>query len=291
MIFPITRYVTSKWHDREFFCNKMNWKPFHHPDLSLPVIRRRASEEWLDILTGIGEILATRGHSVMWNKTFPTDSAYRAALFRLRKNGLLIKADPRATLPHLVLTEHAKQKQPVFQHPQKLWNTNWNKIWYTVVFDVPESERHYRDSLRRLLTRMRMGCLQRSVWITPRDIRPEYADLEKSAAVGTVSYLLESRTVLHLDQQEMVLNAWDFNRLHELQSRYLDVFGENLTQLARPNFSEESLMELLYQESEAYMHAMRQDPLLPNVLHPENYLGKQVWDLRVRLRSAVARLL
>ena len=269
----------------------MNWKSFHHPDWSLPVIRRRASEEWLDILAGIGEILATRGHSVIWNNSYPTEKAYQSAMLRLQKSGLVIRTNPKEQLPHLILTDGAKSCCPAYQQPEKLWNTKWSGIWYMLIFDVPESERHYRDSLRRLLKRMRMGCLQRSVWITPRDIRPEYADLEKSAAVDLVAYLLESRTVLRLDQQEIVLNAWDFDRLHKLHSRYLDVFTENMALLDQPTHTEEDLMGLLYQESEAYAQAMRQDPLLPKALHPENYLGKEVWHLRNRLRTRIAHAL
>lgn len=269
----------------------MNWKPFHHPDWSLPVIRRRASEEWLDILSGIGEVLATRGRCAAWNRVYPNERAYDAAMSRLRKNGLLVQTDPKAALPHLVLTQSAKQQRPAFQRPEMFWNTKWSGIWYTLIFDVPETERTYRDTLRRLLRRMRMGCLQKSVWITPRDIRPEYADLEKGAAIGTVAYLLESRTVLHLDQQEMVNNAWNFQHLNELQSRYLEVFGENMTQLDRPSLTEKDLMALLYQESEAYIQALRMDPLLPAALLPGNYLGRKVWKLRNHLRTTVARLL
>jgi phenylacetic acid degradation operon negative regulatory protein len=269
----------------------MNWKPFHHPDWSLPVIRRRATEEWLDLFSGVGEILLSRGRSVNWNKTYPTEKAYQSAMLRLQKSGLIIRTNPKETLPHLTLTQKAETLRPAYQRPDKFWNTKWNEIWYTLVFDVPENSRHYRDSLRRLLKQMRMGCLQRSVWITPRDIRPEYADLEKSAAVGTVSYLLESRTVLHLDQQEMVLNAWDFDWLHKLHARYLNVFEENLAQLERPTHTQEDLMELLRQESEAYIHAMRPDPLLPNELLPKNYLGKKIWKLRTRLRAKIAQAL
>lgn len=269
----------------------MNWKPFHHPDWSLPVIRRRATAEWLDLFSGVGEVLLSRGRSLCWNKTYPTEKAYQSAMLRLQKSGLVVRTNPKEALPHLILTQKAETLRPAWQQPEKFWQMKWNGIWYTLVFDIPESSRHYRDSLRRLLKRMRMGCLQRSVWITPRDIRPEYADLEKSAAVGTVSYLLESRTVLHLDQQEMVLNAWDFDRLHELQSRYLEVFEENLTRLEHSAHSEEDLMDLLRQESEAYIHAMRSDPLLPRALFPKNYLGENVWKLRTGLRKKIARVL
>jgi phenylacetic acid degradation operon negative regulatory protein len=269
----------------------MNWNLFHHPDWSLPVIRRRASAECLDILAGVGEILASRGRSITWNGIYPTERAYERALSRLRKNGLLIQTNPRAELPTLVLSPTAKQKLPDFHRPQKFWNTKWNGIWYTLIFDVPEKHRTYRDTLRRLLRKMRMGCLQRSVWITPRDIRPDYDDLEKAAAIGTVAYLLESRTVLHQDQQDMVLNAWDFERLHKLQARYLHVFQENLALLDRTNHSENDLIDLLRQESEAYIQTMQYDPLLPAPLLPNNYLGRKVWDLRTQMRSAVAQKL
>jgi phenylacetic acid degradation operon negative regulatory protein len=268
----------------------MKWKSFHHPDWSLPVVRRRAAEEWLDILAGIGEVLATQGRSVIWSKTYPTSGAYHSAMTRLRKNGLVVRHDDDGNLPHLVLTEKAKQRRPAYASPEKLWNTRWNGIWYMLIFDVPESERHYRDTLRKFLKQLRMGCLQKSVWITPRDIRPQYDDLEKAASIHAVAYLLESHTVLHQDQIEMVQNAWDFKTLHKLQARYLEVFNDNLKRIDHGH-SEEELMDLLYLESEAYIQAIRTDPLLPAELHPKTYLGPQVWRLHNKLRAAVAHAL
>ncbi len=269
----------------------MNWKSFHHPDWSLPVVRRRAAEEWIDILCGVGEVLATRGKSILWSKSFPNQAAYHNAMTRLRKKGLIVRADEKGHLPHLVATRAAKNAQPAYHRPEKFWNAHWNGIWYMLIFDVPEKERHYRDTLRKFLKQLRMGCLQRSVWITPRDVRPEYDDLEKAASVNTVAYLLESKTVLHQDQQEMVQNAWDFTRLHELHNRYLEVFTENMEQLCRPSHTKEDLMDLLYQEAEAYIQAMRLDPLLPAQLHPKDYLGLHVWTLHAQLRTKIAAAL
>lgn len=268
----------------------MMWLSFHHPDLSLPVIRRRASEEWLDILCGIGETLASQGRSVLWSKSYPNLSAYHNAMSRLRKLGLITQQDKMGGLPRLILTETAKQRRPAYCQPDKLWDTRWNKIWYMLIFDVPEAERHYRDTLRKFLKQLQMGWLQKSVWITPRDIRPEYNDLAKSASVNAVAYLLESRTVLHQDQQEIVNNAWDFKKLNHLQGRYLDIFTGNLDRVSSA-CSEESLMDLLYQESEAYMHCMRMDPLLPKELHPKEYIGPQVWKLHQTLIKTVGQAL
>lgn len=266
----------------------MNWKSYHHPDWSLPVIRRRLTEEWLDLMLGVGEILASNGQSLIWNKTFPSQTAYYSAMSRLRKAGLIVRSDSTGKLPSLRITELGKGRLPAYHRPEKLWDTRWNGIWYMLIFDVPEKERHYRDTLRGFLKRMRMGCLQKSVWITPRDIRPEYDDLETAASVHTVAYLLESRTVLHQGQLEMVENAWDFERLHELHSRYLQVFGDNLQLLEQHGHSGESLMNLLYQEAEAYIQAMHSDPLLPAELHPKQYLGRKVAKLHKAIRDSVA---
>ncbi|MEE9367898.1 MAG: PaaX family transcriptional regulator C-terminal domain-containing protein [Pontiella sp.] len=269
----------------------MKWKSFHHPDWSLPVVRRRAQEEWLDLLEDLGDLLTTGGRSHLWKHTYPNMSAYHNSMSRLRKAGLVVHADRTGKLPHLKLTAQGREYLPVYHHPENLWNQKWNGIWYMLIFDVPEKERHYRDTLRGFLKRMRMGCLQKSVWITPRDIRPEYDDLERAANVHAISYLLESRTVLHNDIVEMVENAWAFDHLLELHQRYLSVIGKNLQLLEELNHDEEALLILLRLESEAYIQCMRPDPLLPNKLLPKGYLGKQVHALHKSARRAIGQQL
>jgi phenylacetic acid degradation operon negative regulatory protein len=265
----------------------MSWINFHHPDWSLPVVRRRAQEEWLDLMADLGDLISTGGRSELWKHTYPNRSAYHNSMSRLRKSGLLVQHHDDGKLPHLRLTEQGHHFLPAYHFPEKLWDTRWNQIWYTLIFDVPEKERHYRDTLRGFLKRMRMGCLQKSVWITPRDIRPEYDDLEQAANIHAVSYLFESRTVLHHEALEMVLNSWNFDRLAELHERYLTIFKENLQLLEEVDHDPSALMLLLRNEAEAYIQCMRPDPLLPDELLPKGYLGKEVYQLHKQLRSAV----
>ncbi|VGO21506.1 PaaX family transcriptional regulator C-terminal domain-containing protein [Pontiella sulfatireligans] len=269
----------------------MDWKSFHHPDWSLPVVKRRLSEEWIDYMSDVGKMLATNGRSLMWDSTYPSQTAYKMAMSRLRKAGLMAYHKNDGKLPLLKLTPQGRQSLPIYFQPDQLWDTKWNGIWYMLIFDVPEKERHYRDTLRGFLKRLRMGCLQKSVWITPRDIRPEYDDLERVANVHAIAYLLESRTVLHRETAEIVDNAWKFDRLQELHERYLSVFEKNLQFLAEVDHDEEALMNLLYQEAEAYIQCMRPDPLLPSALLPKQYLGKKVFKLHQQMRNAIAHAL
>lgn len=266
----------------------MKWESFHHPDWSLPVVRRRMQEEWIDLLQDLAELLRTAGRSHLWQHTYPNLRAYHNSMSRLRKAGLVIKHTETANLPRLELTDAGKARLPVYHDPEKLWNTSWSGIWYMLVFDVPEDERHYRDQLRAFLKQMRMGCLQKSVWITPRDIRPEYDDLGRAANLDAVSYLLESRTVLHREVSEMVDASWHWEWINTLQHRYLSVYNRNLELLETLDHDADALMILLKEDSEAYIQCMLPDPLLPNALLPVDYSGKAVYALHKTLRKRVA---
>lgn len=87
---------------------------------------------------------------------------------------------------------------------------------------------------------------------------------------------------------ELVRDAWDFDHIRQLQERYIEVYEENLNRLTKASFDAESVMRLLYEEAEAYVQCMRSDPLLPNKLLPEGYLGQQVYSLHGNLRKSIA---
>ena len=76
----------------------MDWETFHHPDWSLPVVKRRLSEEWIDLLSGVGDVLASNGRSLAWNKTYPSQAAYYSVMSRLRKVGLVVRHDDEGNL-------------------------------------------------------------------------------------------------------------------------------------------------------------------------------------------------
>jgi DNA-binding transcriptional regulator PaaX len=120
-----------------------------------------------------------------------------------------------------------------------------------------------------------MGCLQKSVWVTPRDIRPEFDDLCKGAALGGFAFLFESRTVLGLPSDRIVTVAWDFDRLADLQSWYCRTCEKRLKALVAGGFSDEELTALAGEAIWAYRNVMEDDPLLPKRLCPPDYQGRR----------------
>ncbi len=128
-----------------------------------------------------------------------------------------------------------------------------------------------------------MGNLQKSVWVVSRDIRPEFSDLCKAASLDGFAYLFEARTVLGLPSQRVVEEAWDFERLELLQTRYCDASHCNLHQLSTGSYSGEELAVLARMSIDAYHAAFSEDPLLPSKLLPKNYQGKAAFQVHTQL--------
>jgi DNA-binding transcriptional regulator PaaX len=83
----------------------MRIRPFHHPDFSLPVLRRQAGEVLLDLLLEFTRLVATQGRSLTWDSSYPNRNAYYNAVYRLRKAGLVAYRRHGGREPVLVLTD------------------------------------------------------------------------------------------------------------------------------------------------------------------------------------------
>lgn len=269
----------------------MDFRRFHNPNICLPIIRRRIGEELLDLFVWYLQVAATGGRSLTWNHSFPDRDAYRGALYRLRQAGLLVYRRYSDKKVFLDVTAKGKSRLPDVFKPERFWRKNWNGIWYVLVYDVPEKDRMYRNKLRQFLHRMRMGCLQRSVYVSPRDIRPEYNDMIQAADIGRYAFLLESQTVLGQSPMEIVESAWNFRRLEEIQLWYCDVYAENLERVLSGKLTNEALENLAREEMSAYLCAMEEDPMLPKKLLPPEYRGGEVYGLHRKLTREIAKRL
>jgi len=263
------------------------WKAFHHPDISLPVVQRRIGTELLEMLTVLGDVAAHGAWAFLRNRSYPNSRSFDQAIGRLSKQGLIVKTQGLNT-PVLKISKEGTASLESGLRPDKRWSKKWNGIWYILMYDVPEVDRPYRNVLRQFLKYQRMGCFQKSVWITPHDIRPQYSDLEEAAAVGVFACLFEAKTVLGMPTEKIVSDAWNFDRLFEIQNRFCNVYKENLGILLQPTLPGiENLIRLATEEMNAFRSAFILDPLLPNQLLPRDYLGKKAHDLHLKITNQI----
>lgn len=264
------------------------WKTFHHPDISVPVVRRRVSIELLEMLDILGDAAVHGAWAFMRNHRDRDREGYLRAVQRLAKQGLVVKHRGLDT-PILQISEAGSDSLAAYFQPEKYWERKWSGVWYMLVYDIPEVDRKYRDMLRKFLKSQRMGCFQKSIWISARDIRPQYADLARGAALDAFACLFEARTVLGMHAEQVVSEAWDFEELYVLQKRFCDVYSENLKllQVHAKEMTTEKLVRLATEELEAYRMAFVWDPLLPSKLLPYSYQGKAAHALHLELSNLV----
>jgi phenylacetic acid degradation operon negative regulatory protein len=100
-----------------------------------------------------------------------SDSAARAALSRLTRNGLLVTSrSGRRTFVRLsshaadVLDDGARR---IFSFGAG--GTPWDGMWSLVAFSIPEQHRSARDELRKALRWLGFAPLYDGLWVSPRD--------------------------------------------------------------------------------------------------------------------------
>lgn len=265
------------------------WKAFHHPDISIPVVRRRIGREVLELLEFMGDMAVHHVYAFLRNDSYPDRSAYYSAVSRLSKQGLIVKKQGLKT-SSLTISDEGSDSLKACLFPERWWNRTWNGIWYVLVYDIPETDRPYRNILRQFLKSQRMGCFQKSVWVTPHDIRPLYSDLQEAAGLSTFACLFEARTVLGMPAEKVVLTTWNFDQLFNMQNRFCDIYSENLQVLRKivmPGLDD--LMRLAAEEMNAFRSVFALDPLLPSALLPENYMGKEAYAIHLEVGKVIRK--
>lgn len=159
--------------------------------------------------------------------------------------------------------------------PMTQWSRPWDGLWRIVLFDLPVHQTKLRQQLLRVLRRSHFGYLQNSVWITP-DASVTVKGLLGEARVEPEAFLVvESRPAAGETDGEMVAAAWDFA---EINRRY-DLYERFVKQLPR----KAALPGWARRENALWQAAANLDPMLPMVLLPTGYRGREALTARKRV--------
>jgi phenylacetic acid degradation operon negative regulatory protein len=170
----------------------------------------------------------------------------------------------------------------------------WDGRWRMVVFDFPEVARKARDAFRRTLQDQRLGCLQKSVWISPDPIIPQWKKLLKEIKLTDWVLLFESAELGPVSDVEVAERVWSLKDLDSRYKQHVAAFGSVARRLrSARSFSalEGELGCDARRASQAYFDILRDDPLLPMALLPSGYAGIEADALHKTVRTELRRLL
>lgn len=84
---------------------------------------------------------------------------------------------------------------------------SWDKKWRLVTFDISESNREFRDSIRHSLKELGFKKFQRSVWVSPLPMDPFIDDLIKKTKDFAVFSVFVGE-LYKSDSKKLVLKLW-----------------------------------------------------------------------------------
>ena len=218
--------------------------------------------------------------------------AYRNGLLRqmnrLQQARLIERKPAKGDQRIYRLTERGRIHAVGGRDPEARWSRKWDGQWRIAFFDVPLGQESTRDKFRRFLRDHGFGCLQMSVWISPDPVTDELLSFESKAAKVKSLIMMEGRPCGGETDAEIVSAAWDFKRIAERYSAYLKVLHDRPTGMLHGEFSAKAFRRWMSAEREAWLSAVAEDPLLPEVLLPDTYPGRKAWASRRELLQRVA---
>lgn len=255
----------------------------HRAGPGAKVTARRVGEEMIELLA-LGAVALMSGWRSVWRPAGePRHRSMYNAMRRLERQGVVVRRMGGARDPVLELAPAAESTIDPIVRPERRWSATWSGRWYLFSYDVPESRRGSRNTLREFLKRLRLGQLHQSLWITPFDIRPEYDDLCRGASIADVGRLFEAHTVFDARPADIVFDAWPWAKIEAAQNAYL----EHAAKIGTPA----NTADAAWEDIVLYREAMKLDPLLPRDLWPRGYAGERCWrahrEIQKRLRPSL----
>jgi DNA-binding transcriptional regulator PaaX len=223
------------------------------------------------------------------------DWAYRKGLLRRiasLEGRQLLERDPAAPDDRIYrLTWQGRLRALGGCDPRARWSREWDGRWRLVLFDIPTTQNTQRTRIRRHLRERGFGCLQNSVWITPNSLEDERQILIGGKVNVESLILLDARPCAGESDAEIVAGAWDFKRINQRYTRYLEILGKRPDGALRNEEAANAMLRWAAEEHAAWLHAVTNDPLLPETILPPDYLGKRAWQHKADVLHAAGRQL
>ncbi len=158
-----------------------------------------------------------------------------------------------------------KQKYPYYRYQHQ----PWDGLWRIVIFDIPEINRAYRDSLRKELKSRGFGLWQTSVWISPYD-----QDFQKELSIlpAQVTDNFEIFKGLRLtkgDERSKAQEIWDLTGLGGAYEKVYQTWQNRLSEQKAVEVKKIRLTAATLQDS--YLTLLLHDPGLPQELLPVDW--------------------
>lgn len=207
---------------------------------------------------------------------------FQSAIWRAKRRQYIEKRTSPKGLPELVLTKEGESRILKRFPLLKLARLPWKGWWLVVAFDIPETDKKIRESIRRQLVNIGFGQWQKSVYVSPHDIADDLAKLLRNNH-------LEDKVVPMLAKRILSGNDWEFARrifkIDDIEKDYREII-DSLKAPSKPNLNH---VNFLRRQFSRYVEIIKRDPLLPVGLTPPGGYGREKALMALRAYAAVIK--
>lgn len=252
------------------------------------------------IFTLFGEYILPRGGTI-WTADLlyllglldVSESTTRSTLSRMVQKGWLVsrrngrRSRYSLTTKGRLLLEQGKNR--IFELPF----SDWDGLWYTIVYSVPEDNRDLRHALRKQLMWLGFGRLTPGMWVSPHNRQAELDTILNELQVVEFVELFSSKHLGPSTAQALVQRCWDLPGLEaeyqEFVARYLPEYEACLAQPeAQLKASLENCFIRRFWIAHDFQPFPLKDPNLPIELLPPDWIGFTAQQLRDDYRQLLS---
>lgn len=226
-------------------------------------------------LTEVGASFNSRG---AWTANYKADKlldevnyeTIKRALVGLKKRGLVsYQGQRKSALPEITAEGKRRLEEILPRYDKKRF---WDGKIYLVTYDVPEKERKNREILRQSLKKIGAGMIQESVWLTPYDPRgslKETLEVYNLKGLVLISILGKDSSIGDESLENLINRVYKLDQLNERYQNFFEEFS----------FGKHEPLEISF----SFMSILKDDPQLPFILLPSDWVGDKAYQLFERL--------
>ena len=199
-----------------------------------------------------------------------TGTAARALIARMQRDGQLAGRRRGRTVEYRLVGEFARAFERI---RTAATGPSWSGQFHTVLYQVPERHRAFRDQLRRVAVFAGYGLLQQGVLISPTDRRAQLAPTLAAAPDGAQVIFGELRLDA-ADAARAANQAWELAALAANYRRHLRTLHAALERRGTPSPDGRTLRRFADLLGEPLVDTLRATALPPELAPPEWPLPK-----------------
>lgn len=166
-----------------------------------------------------------------------------------------------------------------------LSDRKWDGKWRIVIFDIAETSKIVRESIRLKLKELGFGMLQKSVWVSPHDVIVDFREYIRGKGLEDSVFAFETSYLLAGDPRTLAEKIW---KLNEINQQYEEVFIalEKLKRMyielcdRNKQYTMEEKMENEFTDLKIrYLQVLLSDPFLPSQLLPMSWSREKTLSL------------